>query len=130
LNAERLKELLRDLGSYGYSGQMQQRPAPAEGGVLKRRWWQYYSIDPVTGQVLPPPQRIIQSWDTSLKAKTSSDWAVGTAWACHNADRPAFVGTNPSTPAARTSRHAALENGRTQPSAITDIGWGWPRRWR
>ena len=32
-------ELERDLGSYGASGQLQQRPTPAEGGVLKKAWF-------------------------------------------------------------------------------------------
>ena len=30
------------LGSYRYAGQFQQRPVPAEGGMLKRHWWQYW----------------------------------------------------------------------------------------
>lgn len=32
----------KNLGSYGYAGQMQQRPAPADGGVFKREWWRWY----------------------------------------------------------------------------------------
>lgn len=34
-----LKTMKRDVGSYGYAGQFQQRPAPAEGGILKRDWF-------------------------------------------------------------------------------------------
>jgi predicted phage terminase large subunit-like protein len=34
-----LETLKKDLGSYGYAGQYQQRPAPAEGGILKREWF-------------------------------------------------------------------------------------------
>jgi hypothetical protein len=30
------------LGSYRYAGQFQQRPAPADGGMLKRHWWRYW----------------------------------------------------------------------------------------
>lgn len=29
-----------ELGSYGYAGQMQQRPSPEEGGIIKRAWFQ------------------------------------------------------------------------------------------
>lgn len=43
LGRERLDELLRELFAYGYAGQMQQRPAPGEGGMFKRGdfrdWW-------------------------------------------------------------------------------------------
>ena len=31
-----------ELGSYGFAGQYQQRPAPAEGGMLKRPWWRFW----------------------------------------------------------------------------------------
>jgi predicted phage terminase large subunit-like protein len=34
------------LGSYGYAGQMQQRPAPADGGMFKRSWWKHYDSVP------------------------------------------------------------------------------------
>lgn len=40
LAAERLR-----LGSYGYAGQMQQRPAPLEGGRIKRAFWSFCRIE-------------------------------------------------------------------------------------
>lgn len=33
------------LGSYGYAGQMQQRPAPLEGGRIKRMFWGFCRLD-------------------------------------------------------------------------------------
>ena len=39
------------MGSYAASGQLQQRPSPAEGGVLKRYWFRYWHYP---GQPLPP----------------------------------------------------------------------------
>jgi predicted phage terminase large subunit-like protein len=36
------------LGSYGAAGQLQQRPAPAEGGLVKREW--FVELDPITLQ--------------------------------------------------------------------------------
>lgn len=53
------------LGSYGYAGQYQQRPAPAEGGVFNLSWfrrWREY-----------PNGTIIQSWDTAVKANQHND---------------------------------------------------------
>ena len=68
-----VSSLERDMGSYRAAGQLQQRPAPAEGGLLKRAWWQFYHRR-------PPLQTIVLSWDTALKAKTTNDYTVGQAW--------------------------------------------------
>ena len=38
----RLAEKKLDLGSSGFAGQYQQRPAHEAGGILKRDWWRYY----------------------------------------------------------------------------------------
>ena len=37
-----IDSLNRSLGSYATAGQLQQRPSPAEGGILKRHWWRYW----------------------------------------------------------------------------------------
>jgi predicted phage terminase large subunit-like protein len=48
-----LATLKKDLGSYAYAGQYQQRPAPAEGGILKRNWfrrrWLLPGQEPIEG---------------------------------------------------------------------------------
>jgi predicted phage terminase large subunit-like protein len=83
LSDRRLTELLRDLGSYGYAGQMQQRPAPAEGGRFKRAWWSHWTPDS-----LPPRwQRLIASWDMSFKDSDDSSYVVGQVWAINGAER-------------------------------------------
>lgn len=76
----RLRPLERDLGSYGTAGQLQQRPAPAEGGLIKRGWLQPYAE---TGRF----EQIVLSWDTAMKDKTSNDYSVGQAWGVRGADR-------------------------------------------
>jgi predicted phage terminase large subunit-like protein len=43
---ERLAKLKRALGPYGAAGQLQQRPAPAAGGLIKTAQWRYYSSVP------------------------------------------------------------------------------------
>lgn len=55
------------------SGQMQQRPAPRGGGILRDEWWQYYTAAP----------RI--EWrgiwaDTAQKTKEASDYSVFQCW--------------------------------------------------
>ena len=37
-----LEQAKKDLGVADYAGQHQQRPSPAEGGILKRHWWRYW----------------------------------------------------------------------------------------
>lgn len=76
VDAKELKKLKASLGSpYQIAGQFQQRPAPAEGGILKAA---YFSI----WQKNDPPEtsQIIQSWDTALSEKDSSAYSVCTTW--------------------------------------------------
>lgn len=68
------------LGSYGAAGQLQQRPAPAEGGLIKRHWWKFYAA-------LPALDEIVLSWDTALKDTQMADYSVGQAWGRKGADR-------------------------------------------
>lgn len=100
-----LEKLKSSLGEYRYSGQYQQRPAPAEGGIFKRSWWRYWrpahmDLPPVPvrmpdGRVLniqavPVPAEfdtIIQSWDMSFKDKATSDYVVGQVWGAKGSDR-------------------------------------------
>ncbi len=91
--ADALADLKLRMGSYRAAGQLQQRPAPAEGGIFKTAWWQYY--DPALFDELeltgtwsgPIFKRVWQAWDTSLKDKTSSDFCVGQVWGQDLADR-------------------------------------------
>lgn len=46
-----LDALKRSLGSYGAAGQLQQRPAPAGGGMLKTHWFKFFQPE---GMNLPP----------------------------------------------------------------------------
>jgi predicted phage terminase large subunit-like protein len=84
LSTERLAELRRGLGSYGFAGQMLQRPAPAEGGMFKKAWWKYW--EPAT---LPTGwERIVDSWDMRFgdSQEASSSYVVGQRWGVVGAD--------------------------------------------
>jgi predicted phage terminase large subunit-like protein len=93
-----MESLKRSLGSYATAGQLQQRPSPAEGGLLKRHWWRYWQP---RGANLPPvvvrladgsqqsiaavdlPYRVdeqIQSWDCAFKDLETSSYVVGQLW--------------------------------------------------
>jgi predicted phage terminase large subunit-like protein len=73
-DAERLNKIKRRVGSYFWAALYQQRPAPIEGAMLKRNWWQYYTIAPDRFD------RVIQSWDMSFKDTDGSDFVVGQVW--------------------------------------------------
>lgn len=78
---ETLEKTRVRLGSYWWNALYQQRPSPAEGGILKRGWWRYYRQAP------PDLDEIIQSWDMAFKETDSSDFVVGQTWGRKNADK-------------------------------------------
>lgn len=54
--AETVAQLKREKGSYAWAGQYQQRPAPREGGMFKRHWFEIVDAAPARG-------RRIRAWD-------------------------------------------------------------------
>ncbi len=74
-------QLERDLGSYASAGQLQQRPSPAEGGLIKRAWWKWFPPSRLTNASERLPLRsIVISVDTALKAKQTNDLSALGAW--------------------------------------------------
>jgi predicted phage terminase large subunit-like protein len=68
-------ELERTLGSYGSAGQLQQRPSPRGGGIVKLEWFKYWRT--------VPPQlefRVITA-DTAQKTNEANDYSVLQCWA-------------------------------------------------
>ena len=72
---EIVKDLKVQLGSYNYAGQYQQRPAPEEGGLIQRNWFKVW-----TKEETPVIKYMLQSWDTALTEKTTSDYSACTTW--------------------------------------------------
>ena len=95
---EEIESLKRSLGSYAAAGQLQQRPSPAEGGLVKRHWFKYWqprgaNFPPVMVRLadgtylsipaIENPRRVdeqIQSWDCAFKDLETSDYVVGQLW--------------------------------------------------
>ena len=67
--------LEKTLGPYGYAGQLQQRPQPAGGGIIKRLWWQ-----PFDKAVYPDMEIVIGSLDLAFTAKKENDFSAMTTW--------------------------------------------------
>lgn len=75
----------RQAGSRGWAALCQGRPAPAEGGVIKRSWWRYYStaraVEKADGTMhAVGATQVIQSWDMAFKDTDGSDYVVCTVW--------------------------------------------------
>lgn len=93
-----------DLGSFGAASQLQQRPVPIGGGIVKSWWWRFHapaellsSLPPIMhkvfqedGSVITVPAVVIptpaaydwtlSSWDMTFKDTKGSDWVAGQAW--------------------------------------------------
>jgi predicted phage terminase large subunit-like protein len=97
----RLAELATDMTAHVAAAQLQQRPAPREGALLKRGDWRYYApalsfyrrdgqFDRVQAAKLADVAhltQIVHSWDTSLKDGADNDYVAGQVWGIAQADR-------------------------------------------
>ena len=65
----------KSLGSYASAGQLQQRPMPKGGGILKAEWWVPWEKDD-----LPEIEYLVQSYDTAFSTKETSSYSARTTW--------------------------------------------------
>jgi predicted phage terminase large subunit-like protein len=93
------------LGMAAYSGQYNQQPSPAGGGVFKEWWWRYWHFpeqplppvimknavgETVMISAIPLPEQFdeqLQSWDLAFKNLDSSDFVAGGLWARKGAQK-------------------------------------------
>ena len=73
--------LEKQLGPFSAAGQLQQRPEPAGGGVIKRDWWKLWD-----SPTFPPMDFIVASLDTAYTLKTSNDFSAITVWGVFSGD--------------------------------------------
>jgi predicted phage terminase large subunit-like protein len=67
--------LERQMGPWTAAGQLQQRPEPKGGGVIKREWWQLWEREK-----FPPLDYVMASLDTAYTTKTENDYSAMTVW--------------------------------------------------
>lgn len=65
-------KLKRDKGSYAYAGQYQQRPAPRQGGLFKRAWFEGKII-----RAAPLGTRWVRHWDLAATKKLTAARTAG-----------------------------------------------------
>lgn len=75
---EEIESLKKQLGEYGVAGQLQQRPSPAKGGIIKTSHFQLWP----TKWDLPAFDYILQSYDGAYDddATSSNDPSACTVW--------------------------------------------------
>lgn len=119
--------------------------AALEGAILRRTDWRFYPVKvsfygrEMDVRALPRFERIVISWDTALKDKTSSDFAAGQVWGCKGPDRyllrlwHGHAGLNATIEAMRELRywvgatwptvgcHVLVENTANGPDAIAEM---------
>lgn len=70
-----VESLKKDLGAYATAGQLQQRPSPEGGGIIKKEWFKWWK------DATPPEiQFVVQSWDTAYSIKKHSAYSACTTW--------------------------------------------------
>ena len=74
-----INRLQRELGSYGYAGQYQQRPSPEGGGHIKKAWFKKWTMPHS-----PKFELILQSWDTAFSDKPDAAYSACTTWGIWN----------------------------------------------
>lgn len=70
-----------DLTPRGVAGQLQQRPAPMEGNIVKREWWKFYTVLPADLDL----QGI--SADLTFKDGKKNDFVVFQVWGRRKAEK-------------------------------------------
>jgi predicted phage terminase large subunit-like protein len=75
----------RNFGERGFTALCQGRPAPAEGGMLKRGWWRFYHVPMAREQGdgsmhVTDFDQLVQSWDMTFKDTAGTDYVVGQVW--------------------------------------------------
>ena len=69
-----LKLAEEDLGTHNFAAQYQQNPIPSSGGMLGNANFLFYE------DMIHDFEYIAASWDTAIKAKSTSDFSVCTIW--------------------------------------------------
>jgi predicted phage terminase large subunit-like protein len=80
-NEESLKRLERTMGPYVFAGQIQQRPEPKGGGIVKREWWKVWEKDS-----FPPMDFILACLDTAYSSDTLNDPSGMIIWGIFSGD--------------------------------------------
>lgn len=100
--------LEKQMGPWTAAGQLQQRPEPKGGGIIKRDWWQLWPEE-----AYPPMDFVLASLDTAYTAKTENDFSALTIWGV-------FSGENNAPSLSYVNRDAKLKTQEGQAGLFDD----------
>lgn len=80
---ETVGRLERQMGPYVFAGQIQQRPEPKGGGIIKRDWWKLW-----TPEAWPPMSFILAWLDTAYTEEELNDPSGMIVWGVYTDPRP------------------------------------------
>ena len=100
--------LEKQMGPWTAAGQLQQRPEPKGGGIIKRDWWQLWPEE-----AYPPMDFVLASLDTAYTAKTENDFSALTIWGV-------FSGENNAPSLSYINRDAKLKTQEGQAGLFDD----------
>ena len=80
-NRQDVDSLKKQLGVYKAAAQLQQKPTPPGGGIIKDTFFRFYANLPGGFEI------IILSWDVTFDDTAGSDYTVGQVWGRIGADR-------------------------------------------
>jgi predicted phage terminase large subunit-like protein len=123
---EQISTLKKRLGPWKAAGQLQQRPEPKGGGIIKREWWQLYDKDSY-----PPMDLIVASLDTAFTEKTENDMSALSVWGVFSGADASYAnrymardGRLAERSTAAEAFDAALRNSEdTQPRLMLMYAW-------
>jgi len=77
---DRLMEIKEELGSYWFNALYQQRPQPKEGGLLQKKWLQFYTDD-----MLPPVHELsnFTGYDLAISKRETADFTTSCTGSYH-----------------------------------------------
>ena len=78
---EYLKRLERSMGPYTFAGQIQQRPEPKGGGIIKREFWKLWEHDSY-----PPMDFVLATLDTAYTLERLNDESGMIVWGIFSGD--------------------------------------------
>lgn len=78
---EYLKRLEKSMGPYTFAGQIQQRPEPKGGGIIKREWWKLWEHDSY-----PPMDFVLATLDTAYTEDQMNDPSGMIIWGIFSGD--------------------------------------------
>jgi predicted phage terminase large subunit-like protein len=73
--------LEKQLGPWAAAGQLQQRPEPKGGGIIKREWWKTWD-----SPNFPNMDLIVATLDTAYTTKSQNDPSAMTVWGVFSSD--------------------------------------------